>query len=123
MLERILAERYSPQRLAGEFKKRLPELVTRTPEMPGLVHAWLTQQVQGRHQLGMHSKEMAELVDVMRAMQRRTVAAILGVGLLVVAAVLYGLDAGGPRLWSVPVAAWIAGIGGLWAIVAARPRR
>src|SRR5690606_8798666 len=123
VLERILAERYSPQRLAGEFRKRLPELITRAPEMPRLMHAWLSQQVEGRHQLGMHSAELAELVQVMRAMQRRTVAAILGVGLLVAAAVLYGLDAGGPRLWTVPVAAWVAGVAGLWAIIAARPQR
>ena len=123
VLERILAERYSPRRLRDEFRRRLPELATRAPEMPGLLHAWLSQQVAGRHQLGMHSKDIAELVEVMRAMQRRTVAAILGVGLLVAAAVLYGLEAGGPRLWTVPAAAWIAGIGGLWAILAARPRR
>ena len=123
VLERILAERYSPKRLAAEFRRRLPELATRAPDMPGLAHAWLTQQVQGRHQLGMHSRELGELVEVMRAMQRRTVAAILGVGLLVVAAVLHGLDAGGPRLWSVPVAAWVAGVAGLAAIIAARPRR
>ena len=123
VLERILAERYSPRRLHREFRRRLPELATRAPEMPGLLHAWLVQQVEGRHRLGMQSAELAELVEVMRAMQRRTVAAILGVGLLVVAAVLYGLDAGGPVLWSVPAAAWIAGIGGLWALVAARPRR
>jgi len=123
VLERILAERYSPKRLAGEFRRRLPELATRAPEMPRLVHAWLSQQVEGRHQLGMHSEQIAELAEVVRASQRRIVAAILGVGLLVAASVLYGLDAGGPRLWSVPAAAWIAGIGGLWAILAARPRR
>src|SRR3546814_3627961 len=29
VLERILAERYSPQRLAGEFRKRLPEMIDR----------------------------------------------------------------------------------------------
>ena len=55
--------------------------------------------------------------------QRRSVAAILGSGLLVVAAVLYALEAGGPRLLDVPLAAWVAGLGGLWAIVAALPRR
>ena len=43
--------------------------------------------------------------------------------LLVVAAVLYALEAGGPRLLDVPLAAWVAGLGGLWAIVAALPRR
>jgi ubiquinone biosynthesis protein len=51
------------------------------------------------------------------------VAAILGVGLLIVAVVLYGMEAGGPRVFSVPAAAWIAGIGGLWALLAAWPRR
>ncbi len=51
VLSRILIERYSPQRLASEFRKRLPELVTHAPEMPRLLHAWLTQQVEGRHEL------------------------------------------------------------------------
>ena len=51
------------------------------------------------------------------------VAAILGVGLLVVAAVLYALEAGGPAFVGVPLSAWVAGVGGLWAILAALPRR
>ena len=123
VLERILVERYSPQRLANEFRKRLPEMVTRAPDMPRLLHAWLQQQVEGRHELSMRSRDLGELVQVMRAMQRRTVSAILGVGLLVVATVLYGFEAGGPRLLSVPVAAWVAGLGGLWALLAAWPRR
>ncbi len=123
VLERILVERYSPQRLATEFKKRLPEMITHAPEMPRLLHAWLTQQVQGKHELALRSKDLFELVQTMKSVQRRTVSAILGTGLLIVAAVLYGLDAGGPRLWSIPAAAWIAGIGGLWAFMAAWPRR
>ncbi|MBB1473141.1 ubiquinone biosynthesis regulatory protein kinase UbiB [Luteimonas sp. MC1782] len=123
VLERILAERYSPQRLAREFRKRLPEMVTQAPEMPRLVHAWLKQQVEGQHQLSMRSDDIGELVQVMAAMQRRTVSAIVGVGLLLVASVLYALEAGGPALWSVPVAAWVAGVGGLAALLAAWPRR
>ncbi|MGO4779696.1 ubiquinone biosynthesis regulatory protein kinase UbiB, partial [Lysobacter sp. 2RAB21] len=47
VLQRILLDRYSPQRLASEFRKRLPEFVTRAPEMPRLLHAWLSQQVSG----------------------------------------------------------------------------
>ncbi|CAN5675950.1 ubiquinone biosynthesis regulatory protein kinase UbiB [soil metagenome] len=122
VLERILAERYSPQRLASEFRKRLPELVTHAPEMPRLLHAWLTQQVEGRHELRMRSKDLAELASVARGGQRRMVSAILGTGLLVAAAVLYGLQAGGPLLWTIPAPAWIAGLGGLWALLAAWPR-
>ena len=123
VLEKILVERYSPQRLAREFRKRLPELVTRAPDMPQLLHAWLSQQVEGKHELSMRSNDLSDLADTLRAMQRRIVSAILGTGLLIVAAVLYALEAGGPPLLSVPAAAWIAGVGGLWALVAAWPRR
>ena len=89
VLERILAERYSPRRLAREFRKRLPEIVTRAPEMPSLLHAWLEQQVEGRHELAMRSAELAELARAVREAQRRLTAAILGVGALVALAVLY----------------------------------
>jgi ubiquinone biosynthesis protein len=123
VLEDILAERYSPKRLAGELRKRLPELVTRAPEMPRLLHAWLQQQVQGKHELAMRSMDVREIAQTLAAMQRRIVASILGVGLLIVAAVLYALDAGGPKLLTLPVTTWIAGIGGLWALLAAWPRR
>jgi ubiquinone biosynthesis protein len=123
VLEQILADRYSPQRLASEFRKRLPEMITRAPEVPRLLHAWLQQQVEGKHELRMRSHDLAELARTARDGQKRMVAAILGTGLLIVAAVLYGLDAGGPRVWAIPTAAWIAGLGGLWALLAAWPRR
>ena len=123
VLEQILRERYSPARLASEFRKRLPEMITHAPDMPRLLHAWLTQQVEGKQQLHMHSQQLAELTQAIRAFQRRAVGAILGTGLLIVAAVLYALEAGGPHLFSVPISTWIAGLGGLWALLAAWPRR
>jgi len=123
VLERILVERYSPKRLLGEFRKRLPELITQAPDMPRLLHAWLTQQVEGRQQLQMHSKDLTDIAVAMRVLQRRAVGAIVGAGLLIVAAVLYALEAGGPRIAGVPASAWAAGIGGLWALLAAWPRR
>ena len=47
----------------------------------------------------------------------------VGVGLLIVASVLYGLEAGGPGMLGIPAATWVAGLGGLWALIAAWPRR
>jgi ubiquinone biosynthesis protein len=123
VLEKILVERYSPQRLLGEFRKRLPEMVTRAPDMPQLLHAWLRQQVEGKQELSMRSSDLSELTRTLYAMQRRIVSSILGTGLLVVAGVLFALEAGGPPLLGVPAAAWIAGLGGLWALIAAWPRR
>jgi ubiquinone biosynthesis protein len=123
VLEKILVERYSPQRLLGEFRKRLPEMVTHAPDMPRLLHAWLQQQVEGKHELAMRSRDVREVAQQLAGMQRRIVSAILGVGLLVIAAVLYALEAGGPQLLRVPVSTWIAGLGGVWALLAAWPWR
>lgn len=123
VLGKILADRYSPTRLAREFAKRLPELVTHAPDMPGLAHAWLKQQVEGRHMLQMESHDLRVLSKDLHIMQKRMISAVLGVGLLIVASVLYGLEAGGPRLIGIPVATWVAGLGGLWALIAAWPRR
>ncbi|MCY7313127.1 MAG: ubiquinone biosynthesis regulatory protein kinase UbiB [Pseudoxanthomonas sp.] len=123
VLERILVERYSPQRAAQELRKRLPEIMTHAPDMPRLVHMWLKQQVEGRHELALRSQDLAELAHTMKGMQRRIVAAILGTGLLIVAAVLYGFEAGGPRIFDIPASSWIAGLGGLWAMLAAWPRK
>ncbi|MCL1635881.1 ubiquinone biosynthesis regulatory protein kinase UbiB [Luteimonas sp. SX5] len=123
VLERILVERYSPQRLAGEFRKRLPEMITHAPDMPRLLHAWLTQQVEGKHQLALRSRDLTDLAQTMKGMQRRIVSAILGTGLLIAAAVLFALEAGGPQLFGVSAAVWVAGLGGLWGLLAAWPRR
>ncbi|MFC0676259.1 ubiquinone biosynthesis regulatory protein kinase UbiB [Lysobacter korlensis] len=123
VLQRILLERYSPKRLLGEFRKQLPELVTRAPEMPRLLHAWLSQQVAGEQRLQMHSHDLRDLARSVRELQRRMVASILGTGLLIVAAVLYGFDAGGPQWWTIPASAWIAGLGGIGALLAAWPPR
>ena len=123
VLEKILVRRYSPRNVAAELRKRLPEIMTHTPEMPRLIHGWLKQQVEGRHEMGIHAKELADIAQSLHNLQRRAVSAILGAALLIVAAVLYGLEAGGPHVLSVPVAAWIAGIGGLWALLAAWPRK
>src|SRR5690606_33467398 len=90
-LERILAERYSPTRLLREFRRKLPELVTRAPEMPGLVHAWLEQQVGGRHELAMRSQQLEDITAELRQLQRRATAAIIGTGAVVALAVLYAL--------------------------------
>lgn len=123
VLEKILRERYSPATLGAEFRKRLPELITHAPDMPRLVHEFLRQQVRGEHSIHMRSADLEELARISRAGQRQTVYAILGTGLMIVAAVLYALEAGGPRLWGIPAAAVIAGVGAFGAFLAAWPRR
>ena len=123
VLEGILRDRYSPQALMAEMRKRLPELITHAPEMPRLIREFLSQQVNGTHTLNMRSIELAELARISRDGQRQTIYAILGTGLLLSAVVLYSLDAGGPRVFGVTGAVWIACFGAFGAFLAAWPRR
>lgn len=123
VLERILRERYSPRRVLRELSKRLPEIMTHAPDMPRLVHSWLKQQVEGRHQIDIRSTELLALDLSLRKLQTRVVTAITGSGLLVVAAVLYGLHPDGWYLGTVPVWSWISGGAGSAALLVAWLRR
>jgi ubiquinone biosynthesis protein len=108
VLEGILRERYSIKRAVKELRKHLPELMTQTPEMPRLIHRWLQQQVDGQHQLSMRSADLAALDASVQRLQRRLVAAVAGVG-LVIAAVLA----------AVPLVKLACGLGGAVALLAA----
>ncbi len=122
VLESILRERYSVAQLAREFRKRLPEIITAAPDMPRLFREWLQQQTDGRHRINMASTDLRTLAAVSRESQRKTTYAILGTGLMIAAAVLFGLEAGGPRIFNVAAAVWIASLGALGAFYAAWPR-
>ncbi len=123
VLERILLARYSPRRVVAELRKRLPEIMTHAPDMPRLVHAWLAQQVEGRHQVQVRSLDLIALDLSLRRLQRRAVGAIAGAGLLVTAAVLYGLHPDGWYLGTVPVWSWVTGVAGAAALLSAWLRR
>ena len=123
VLERILRERYSPRRALKELGKRLPEIMTQAPDMPALLHGWLSQQVQGKHELAMRSQDIVNLDTTLKRLQRRVVTAVGGAGLLVVAALLHGLHASGPQLASMPLWSWICGGVGMLALASAWLRR
>jgi ubiquinone biosynthesis protein len=123
VLERILIERYSPRRALKELRKRAPEIMTRLPDMPGLLHAWLQQQVDGQHQVDVRSGDLRALERSLRRLQRRVVTAIAGSALLVVATVLYGLHPDGWYLANLPVSSWVFGGAGVVALLSAWLRR
>lgn len=122
VLARILRQRYSPRRLLRQFRRRLPELATHAPEMPSLAHAWLRQQVEGRQQLAVRSADLQALDASLRRLQRRMVTAIAGSGLLLAAALLYGLEAPGPQLAGAPLWSWVAGLLGAVTLLRAARR-
>lgn len=123
VLAGIMAEKYGFNAASREIRTRLPSWVSNAPEIPRLVYEYLKQSVSGEHSVRMRSADIERLVIATRQGQRQTVLAILGMGLILVAALLFALEAGGPKLWGVPTAAVLAAIGGVWAFIAAWPRR
>ncbi|MCB1602318.1 MAG: ubiquinone biosynthesis regulatory protein kinase UbiB, partial [Xanthomonadales bacterium] len=119
----IMAEKYGFNAALKEIRVRLPGLVQNAPEIPRLLHEYLKQSVSGEHQLRMRSPDIEKLIAVTRQGQRQTVLAILGSGLMIVAGLLFAFEAGGPKVLGVPAAAGIAGLGALWAFMAAWPRK
>jgi ubiquinone biosynthesis protein len=119
VLAKILRERYSPRRVVREIGKRLPEIMTHAPDMPRLVHAWLTQQVEGRHELSMRSRDLAALDASVQRLQKRAVGAITGVGLLAIAALMYVLQPPGWYWGDLPMWSWLSGAVGAVALARA----
>ena len=123
VLEAILRQRYSLKYTLKQVRRHLPELVTQAPEMPRLIHRWLQQQVDGQHELAMRSDDLARINASIAGLQQRLVGVLAGIGLLVTAAVLYGLDAGHSDWAGMPVASWITGVPGVLAMAWAWWRR
>jgi len=119
VLERILTERYSLQRVLKEFGKRLPEMIVKSPKMPLLLHEWLRQQVDGQHSLSMRSPDIIQLERTFKRIQRRIVTAIAGAGLVLAAVVLHSFQSGGPLLAGLAIGVWISGgLGSLALLIA-----
>ena len=123
VLAEILREKRNPQALLKRARLRIPQILAAAPEVAELAHDYLKQAASGRAALRLHSDDLKRLADAAQAGHRQTVFAVIGVGLMLTGAVLYGLRAGGPEWLGAPAAVWIAGAGAVGAFFAAWPRR
>lgn len=123
VLSRILRTRYSPRQTLKELSKRLPELMTHAPEMPRMVHRWFEQQVRGQHAVAIHSAQLGKLDETLKRLQRRVVMAIGGSGLLIVAAVIFGLNPSGWHWGTLSLWGWGAAVLGAMTLISSCFRR
>ena len=123
VLARILRARYSPRRAVKELSKRLPELMTHAPDMPRMMHRWLEQQVRGQHAVAVHSDQLGQLNATLKGLQRRVATAIGGSGLLIVAAVIFGLNPSGWHWGTLSLWGWGAAVLGAITLISACFRR
>lgn len=119
-LERWMSEQVGPRAFMRNLRTSLPVWTETLPEIPQLLHKTLEQAVNGKLRIEWHSEELRQMRQELRAANRRTVAAILGAGSIVAAALVYGLDGYAPAmLGGAPLLTWIFGALGIAFIASA----
>ena len=81
-LERWMREQIGARAAVRTLKRELPNLMTRAPELPGLVHQILRRLKKDELMIHTRDRELANLRRQIAAGQRRTARAIIAVGLL-----------------------------------------
>ncbi len=121
-LERTLSEQLGARSLLRGLKDNIPELRRTLPELPQLAHRLMEQATAGKLQVEWTSSELNKLRHEIRRASRNHVLATTGVGLLLVAAIIYGLDGYAPLVvMGAPWLTWICAVAGVALLVAAWP--
>lgn len=117
-LERTLSEQLGPRSLLKNMKDSIPAWSNTLPDMPVLAHRFLEQASSGKLQVEWTSQDLKRLRKEVRRANRRNFNAILGTGLLISAAIIYGLDGYAPLMaLGAPLLAWLCGGLGLFLLV------
>jgi len=123
VLETILRERYSPATLMSELQKRMPEIISQTPDMPVLIRNWFAQQVHGEHSLKMHSDEIAKLNDNLAGFQRKVIGLVGVMGFFMAGVLLMLFDKPSHLLFDIPLSSFVFGGSLVCALVGVFSRR
>ncbi len=121
-LERTMSEQLGARAVFRNLRDSAPEWGKVIPELPVLAHSFLEQATSGKLQVEWTSKELTRLRRELRQANRRNVIAIIGTGLVLAAAVIYGLDGYAPLvLLGAPWLSWILGLAGIALLVLCWP--
>ncbi|MGA8277593.1 MAG: ubiquinone biosynthesis regulatory protein kinase UbiB [Rhodanobacteraceae bacterium] len=119
VLERIWRKRRSPRQLLRTLRRRAPEWLALAPDMPQLVHEYLTQTTSGGLELRVALDDLKQIQACSRRERRVALWSRIGAALVIAAAVLFALATPVPRLIGVPWAVLAAALGALFAIIMA----
>jgi ubiquinone biosynthesis protein len=109
-LERNMSEQLGPRHLLHKLKQSIPAWSDNLPELPMLAYRVLDQAGSGKLQVEWKSEEIRKLQQEVRRANRRTVSAVIGSGLILSAAIIYGLDGYAPlMLLDAPLLTWLLG--------------
>ncbi len=122
VLQRWMDEQLGPRATLRKLRTRLPEWVEIFPELPRLAHDVLEQVNDGRLRMERTHKDLEALRAQFKRNNQRTVLAIIGTGLVVSAALVYGLDGYRPALVAgAPLLSWVLAIAGVLVLLRSWP--
>jgi ubiquinone biosynthesis protein len=123
-LERWIGERIGFKRLYRKTLDVAPLWLERTPEIPNLVYQLLTRAAEGKLDSTRQIHALERLEGQLRRQHERMLFAVVGIGLVIAAALLLGLE-GGPAimLGNAPVMTWLLGAAGGLSLMVAWYRR
>jgi ubiquinone biosynthesis protein len=109
-LERSMSEQIGVRALVRNLKENVPALTETLPELPLLAHKLLEQATTGKLHIEWTSTDLRSLRSEIKRANHRTINAIVGTGLLLGAAIIYGLDGHAPTvIFGAPLLSWLCG--------------
>jgi ubiquinone biosynthesis protein len=117
-LERTMSEQLGARSFLRNLKQSIPGLSDTLPDMPILAHRFLEQATSGKLQVDWTSGDLKRLRLEMRRASRRNSNIIIGTGLILAAAIIYGLDGAAPFMFmGAPLLSWICGGVGIFLLI------
>jgi ubiquinone biosynthesis protein len=118
-LERTMNEQLGARALLRNIRESAPGWSNSLPAIPVMAHRLLEQATTGKLQLEWKSSEVQRLRQEVRRANRRTISAITGTGLILAAAIIYGLDGYAPAMvLGAPLLSWMLAVPGVAILLA-----
>ena len=115
-LERWMDEQVGARAMLRSLRENMPYMIEKLPEMPALIYEALQRQVQGGVDSDAQRQEIHKLREEIKKSNQRSVLTITGIGLLLCAFIVFGLDGFSPSIvWGAPLVSWV--LGGLGAFM------
>jgi ubiquinone biosynthesis protein len=115
-LERWMDEQVGARAMLRSLRENMPYMIEKLPEMPALIYEALQRQVQGGVDSDAQRQEIHKLREEIKKSNQRSVLTITGIGLLLCAFIVFGLDGFSPSIvWGAPLVSWL--LGGLGAFM------
>ncbi len=121
-LERWASEQLGPRAFVRTLRKQLPHWWQMHPEMPGLVHGFLTKVRDDELNVSWQSEQIEDLRRQVTANQKRLFFGITGAALIISGAITATLGELTPQFLGVPVISWALAAAGAIVLLSAWPR-